>query len=107
MEQMKREIYNEMMHSYLAEELIKEVHERTKLLDEDYAESVKMQESHLQELKSCLNKEQTEQLEEYISEVSTNHRLLCREIYLQGMRVVPISFSTNKENRIWNYYIHY
>ena len=75
-----------MMHSYLAEELIKEVHERTKLLDEDYAESVKMQESHLQELKSCLNKEQTEQLEEYISEVSTNHRLLCREIYLQGMR---------------------
>lgn len=60
MEQMKREIYNEMMHSYLAEELIKEVHERTKLLDEDYAESVKMQESHLQELKSCLNKEQTE-----------------------------------------------
>lgn len=86
MEQMKREIYNEMMHSYLAEELIKEVHERTKLLDEDYAESVKMQESHLQELKSCLNKEQTEQLEEYISEVSTNHRLLCREIYVQGMR---------------------
>lgn len=86
MEQMKREIYNEMMHSYLAEELIKEVQERTKLLDEDYAESIKMQELHLQELKSCLNKEQTEQLEEYITEVSTNHRLLCREIYLQGMR---------------------
>lgn len=86
MEQMKREIYNEMMHSYLAEELIKEVHERTKLLDEDYAESVKMQESHLQEIKSCLNEEQTKKLEEYISEVSTNHRLLCREIYLQGMR---------------------
>lgn len=83
---MKREIYNEMMHSYLAEELIKEVQERTKLLDEDYAESIKMQELHLQELKSCLNKEQTEQLEEYITEVSTNHRLLCREIYLQGMR---------------------
>lgn len=86
MEQMKREIYNEMMHSYLAEELIKEVQERTKLLDEDYAESIKVQELHLQELKSCLNKEQTEQLEEYITEVSTNHRLLCREIYLQGMR---------------------
>ena len=86
MEQMKREIYNEMMHSYLAEELIKEVQERTKLLDEDYAESIKMQELHLQGLKSCLNKEQTEQLEEYITEVSTNHRLLCREIYLQGMR---------------------
>ena len=86
MEQMKREIYNEMMHSYLAEELIKEMQERTKLLDEDYAESIKMQELHLQELKSCLNKEQTEQLEEYITEVSTNHRLLCREIYLQGMR---------------------
>lgn len=86
MEQMKREIYNEMMHSYLAEELIKEVQERTKLLDEDYAESIKMQKLHLQELKSCLNKEQTEQLEEYITEVSTNHRLLCREIYLQGMR---------------------
>lgn len=86
MEQMKREIYNEMMHSYLAEELIKEVQERTKLLDEDYAESIKMQELHLQELKSCLNKEQTEQLEEYIGEVSTNHRLLCREIYVQGMR---------------------
>lgn len=86
MEQMKREIYNEMMHSYLAEELIKEVHERTKLLDEDYAESIKMQESHLKELKSCLNKEQTEQLEEYITEVSTNHRTLCREMYLQGMR---------------------
>lgn len=86
MEKMKREIYNEMMHNYLAEELIKEVHERTKLLDESYAESIKMQESHLQELKSCLNEEQTEQLEEYITEVSTNHRLLCREIYLQGMR---------------------
>nr|DAW85539.1 MAG TPA: hypothetical protein [Caudoviricetes sp.] len=86
MEQTKREIYNEMMHNYLTEELIKEVQERTKLLDEDYAESIKMQELHLQELKSCLNKEQTEQLEEYITEVSTNHRLLCREIYLQGMR---------------------
>ena len=86
MEQMKREIYNEMMHSYLTEELIKEVQERTKLLDEDYAESAKTEEEHLQELKSCLNKEQTEQLEEYIGEVSTNHRLLCREIYLQGMR---------------------
>ena len=81
MEQMKREIYNEMMHSYLAEELIKEVHERTKLLDEDYAESIKMQ-----ELKSCLNEGQTKKLEEYISEVSTNHRVLCREIYVQGMR---------------------
>lgn len=86
MEQTKREIYNEMIHNYLTEELIKEVQERTKLLDEDYAESIKMQELHLQELKSCLNKEQTEQLEEYITEVSTNHRLLCREIYLQGMR---------------------
>lgn len=86
MEQMKREIYNEMMHSYLAEELIKEVHERTKLLDEDYAESVKTEEEYLQELKSCLTEEQTKQLEEYITEVSTNHRLLCREIYLQGMR---------------------
>lgn len=86
MEQMKREIYNEMMHSYLAEELIKEVHERTKLLDEDYAESVKTEEEHLQELKSCLNEEQTKKLEEYISEVSTNHRLLCREIYVQSMR---------------------
>jgi hypothetical protein len=86
MEQMKREIYNEMMHNYLTEELIKEVQERTKLLDEDYAESAKTEEEHLQELKSCLNKEQTEQLEEYIGEVSTNHRTLCREIYLQGMR---------------------
>lgn len=86
MEQMKREIYNEMMHNYLTEELIKEVQERTKLLDEDYAESAKTEEEHLQELKSCLNKEQTEQLEEYIGEVSTNHRILCREIYLQGMR---------------------
>lgn len=83
---MKREIYNEMMHNYLTEELIKEVQERTKLLDEDYAESAKTEEEHLQELKSCLNKEQTEQLEEYIGEVSTNHRTLCREIYLQGMR---------------------
>lgn len=86
MEQMKREIYNEMMHNYLTEELIKEVQERTKLLDEDYAESAKTEEEHLQELKSCLNKEQTEQLEEYIGEVSTNHRTLCREIYLHGMR---------------------
>lgn len=86
MKQMKREIYNEMMHNYLAEELIKEVQERTKLLDEDYAESIKMQESHLHELKSCLNEEQTKQLEEYKTEVSTNHRTLCREIYLQGMR---------------------
>lgn len=86
MEQMKREIYNEMMHNYLTEELIKEVQERTKLLDEDYAESAKTEEEHLQELKSCLNKEQTEQLEEYIGEVSTNHRTLCREIYVQGMR---------------------
>ncbi len=86
MEQMKREIYNEMMHNYLAEELIKEVHERTKLLNEDYAESIKLQELHLQELKSCLNEEQTKQLEEYKTEVSTNHRVLCREIYLQGMR---------------------
>lgn len=86
MEQMKREIYNEMMHSYLAEELIKEVHERTKLLDEDYAESVKTEEEYLQELKSCLTEEQTKQLEEYITEVSTNHRTLCREMYLQGMR---------------------
>ena len=83
---MKREIYNEMMHSYLAEELIKEVHERTKLLDEDYAESVKTEEEHLQELRLCLNEEQTKKLEEYISEVSTNHRVLCREIYLQWMR---------------------
>ena len=49
MEQTKREIYNEMMHNYLTEELIKEVQERTKLLDEDYAESIKMQELHLQE----------------------------------------------------------
>ena len=86
MEQMKREIYNEMMHTYLAEELIKEVQERTKLLDEDYAESIKMQELHLQEIKSCLSEEQTKKLEEYIGEVSTNHRLLCREIYVQGMR---------------------
>ena len=86
MKQMKREIYNEMMHSYLAEELIKEVQERTKLLDEDYAESIKMQELHLQELKSCLNEEQTKKLEEYIGEVSTNYRTLCREIYVQGMR---------------------
>lgn len=86
MKQMKREIYNEMMHNYLAEELIKEVQERTKLLDEDYAESVKTEEEHLQELRLCLNEEQTKKLEEYISEVSTNHRLLCREIYLQGMR---------------------
>lgn len=86
MEQMKREIYNEMMHSYLAEELIKEVHERTKLLDEDYAESVKTEELHLQELKSCLTEEETKKLEEYITEVSTNHRTLCREMYLQGMR---------------------
>ena len=86
MEQMKREIYNEMMHNYLTEELIKEVQERTKLLDEDYAESIKMQELHLQELKSCLNKEQTKKLEEYKTEVSTNCRVLCREIYLQGMR---------------------
>ena len=93
MEQMKREIYNEMMHNYLAEELIKEVQERTKLLDEDYAESVKMQESHLQELKSCLNEEQTKKLEEYIGEVSTNHRVLCREIYVQGMRDCADIFS--------------
>lgn len=41
MEQMKREIYNEMMHNYLAEQMIKEIKERMKLLDEDYAESVK------------------------------------------------------------------
>lgn len=86
MEQMKREIYNEMMHNYLTEELIKEVQERTKLLDEDYAESAKTEEEHLQELKSCLTEEQTKKLEEYITEVSTNHRTLCREMYLQGMR---------------------
>lgn len=86
MEQMKREIYNEMMYNYLAEQMIKEIKERMKLLDEDYAESVKTEEEHLQELKSCLNEEQTKKLEEYISEVSTNHRLLCREIYVQGMR---------------------
>lgn len=86
MEQMKREIYNEMMHNYLAEQMIKEIKERMKLLDEDYAESVKTEGEHLQELKSCLNEEQTKKLEEYISEVSTNHRLLCREIYVQGMR---------------------
>ncbi len=96
MEQMKREIYNEMMHNYLAEELIKEVHERTKLLDEDYAESVKMQESHLQELKSCLNEEQIKKLEEYKTEVSTNHRTLCREMYLQGMRDCVDIFFNNK-----------
>ena len=86
MEQMKREIYNEMMHNYLAEQMIKEIKERMKLLDEDYAESVKTEEEHLQELRLCLNEEQTKKLEEYISEVSTNHRLLCREIYVQGMR---------------------
>ena len=96
MDQMKREIYDEMMQNYLAEELIKEVQERTKLLDEDYAESVKLQESHLQEIKSCLNEEQTKQLEEYIPEVSTNHRVLCREIYLQGMRDCADIFFNNK-----------
>ena len=96
MDQMKREIYDEMMQNYLAEELIKEVQERTKLLDEDYAESVKLQESHLQEIKSCLNEEQTKQLEEYIGEVSTNHRTICREIYLQGMRDCADVFFNNK-----------
>lgn len=86
MENMKKEIYNEMMHDYLAEQMIKEIKERMKLLDKDFAESVKTEGKHLQELRSCLNEEQTKKLEEYISEVSTNCRLLCREIYVQGMR---------------------
>lgn len=86
MEQMKKEIYNEMMHDYLAEEMMKEIKERTKLLNKDFEKSVKAEECHLQEIKSCLNEEQTKKLEEYINEVSTNQRLLCKEIYAQGMR---------------------
>lgn len=86
MEDTRMEIYNEMMHSYLAEEMMKEIKERTKLLNKDFEKSVKAEECHLQEIKSCLNEEQIMKLEEYINEVSTNHRVLCREMYLQGMR---------------------
>lgn len=104
MEQMKREIYNEMMHSYLAEELIKEVHERTKLLDEDYAESIKMQENHLQELKSCLNEEQTKKLEEYIGRgVDKSSTPMQRDLFAGDERLWRYLYKQIRRNRIWKF----
>lgn len=86
MEDLREETYNQIIHEYLMQELIKEVHTRNKLLDTNYQECMKEEENQLQEIRSWLNDEQTKKFEEYINTVSTNHRVLCREMYLQGMR---------------------
>lgn len=69
----KFEVYEEMMRVYLSEELIQNVYEREKLLNQEFAE--KDEKIHLQ-----MNDVELEEM------IHDNVKIICLAMYKQGVR---------------------